>query len=53
MMVDIRLYALVDPARANGRPLPELTRQVVAGGATLIHLRERSARRSREAACRC
>ena len=24
-LVDIRLYALVDPARANGRPLPELT----------------------------
>jgi thiamine-phosphate pyrophosphorylase len=41
MMVDIRLYALVDPARANGRPLPELTRQVVAGGATLIQLRDK------------
>jgi thiamine-phosphate pyrophosphorylase len=42
MMVDVRLYALVDPARANGRPLPELARQVVAGGATLLQLRDKT-----------
>src|SRR5437764_14013783 len=40
-MIDLRLNAIVDPKRANGRPLAELARLVVAGGATLIQLREK------------
>ena len=40
-MVDVRLNAIVDPERANGRSLAELTRMVVAGGATLIQLRDK------------
>ncbi len=40
-MVDVRLNAIVDPERANGRSLVELTRLVVAGGATLIQLRDK------------
>jgi thiamine-phosphate pyrophosphorylase len=40
-MIDLRLNAIVDPERANGRPLVELTRMVVAGGATLIQLRDK------------
>jgi thiamine-phosphate pyrophosphorylase len=39
--VDLRLNAIVDPERANGRALAELTRLVVAGGATLIQLRDK------------
>jgi thiamine-phosphate pyrophosphorylase len=41
MKVDVRLNAIVDPERANGRPLADLTRMVVAGGATLIQLRDK------------
>jgi len=41
MKVDVRLNAIVDPERANGRSLVELTRMVVAGGATLIQLRDK------------
>ena len=41
MKVDVRLNAIVDPERANGRPLAELARMVVAGGATLIQLRDK------------
>ena len=40
-MVDVRLNAIVDPERANGRALSELARLVVAGGATLIQLRDK------------
>jgi len=40
-MVDVRINAIVDPERANGRSLAELTRMVVAGGATLIQLRDK------------
>lgn len=40
-MVDVRLNAIVDPERANGRSLAELTRMVVAGGATLIQYRDK------------
>jgi thiamine-phosphate pyrophosphorylase len=40
-MIDLRLNAIVDPERANGRLLAELTRLVVAGGATLIQLRDK------------
>jgi thiamine-phosphate pyrophosphorylase len=41
MNVDVRLNAIVDPERANGRPLVDLARLVVAGGATLIQLRDK------------
>jgi thiamine-phosphate pyrophosphorylase len=41
MMVDIRLYALVDPAQSGGRTLADLARQVAAGGATLVQLRDK------------
>jgi thiamine-phosphate pyrophosphorylase len=41
MKVDVRLNAIIDPERANGRSLSELTRLVVAGGATLIQLRDK------------
>lgn len=40
-MVDLRLNAIIDPERANGRSLADLTRMVVAGGATLIQLRDK------------
>src|SRR5919107_1728922 len=40
-MVDVRLNAIIDPERANGRSLANLTRMVVAGGATLIQLRDK------------
>ena len=40
-MIDVRLNAIVDPERANGRSLAELARMVVAGGATLIQLRDK------------
>ena len=40
-MIDVRLNAIVDPERANGRSLSELARMVVAGGATLIQLRDK------------
>lgn len=40
-MVDVRLNAIVDPERANGRALAEIARLVVAGGATLIQLRDK------------
>jgi thiamine-phosphate pyrophosphorylase len=39
--VDLRLNAIIDAERANGRTLTELTRMVVAGGATLIQLRDK------------
>ena len=41
MTVDVRLNAIVDPERANGRSLVDLARLVVAGGATLIQLRDK------------
>jgi len=41
MKVDLRLNAIVDPERANGRALAELTQLAVAGGATLIQLRDK------------
>jgi thiamine-phosphate pyrophosphorylase len=40
-MVDLRLYALVDPERANGRTLPDVAKYVAAGGATLVQLRDK------------
>jgi thiamine-phosphate pyrophosphorylase len=52
-MVDVRLNAIVDPERADGRSLDEIARLAVAGGATLIQLRDkhRSTRRMIEDAC--
>ena len=41
MPVDIRLYALVDPARAGGHALADLARLLAAGGATLVQLRDK------------
>jgi thiamine-phosphate pyrophosphorylase len=40
-MVDLRLYALLDPERAGGHDLAALGREVVAGGATLVQLRDK------------
>src|SRR5213075_1844152 len=40
-MIDLRLNAIVDPERANGRSLAEFAGMVVAGGATLIQLRDK------------
>jgi thiamine-phosphate pyrophosphorylase len=42
-MVDLRLYALVDPERANRLALDELARRVAEGGATLVQLRDKHA----------
>jgi thiamine-phosphate pyrophosphorylase len=42
MNVDLRLYALIDPQRANGRDLAQLTRLVADGGATLVQLRDKT-----------
>lgn len=41
MTVDVRLNAILDPERAGGRPLVDLARAVVAGGATLLQLRDK------------
>jgi thiamine-phosphate pyrophosphorylase len=41
MSVDLRLYALLDPKRAGAFSLPDLARRVVAGGATLLQLRDK------------
>ncbi|MEA2935482.1 MAG: thiamine-phosphate pyrophosphorylase [Variibacter sp.] len=40
--VDLRLYALLDPARAGGRTLPDLARALVSGGATILQLRDKN-----------
>jgi thiamine-phosphate pyrophosphorylase len=40
MGVDLRLYALVDPAVSGGRPLKDLA-QRIAGSATLVQLRDK------------
>jgi thiamine-phosphate pyrophosphorylase len=41
MIVDLRLYAIVDPERAGGRALADLARRVAEGGATLVQLRDK------------
>jgi thiamine-phosphate pyrophosphorylase len=53
MRADLRLYALIDPACSGGRDLGWLAREVVAGGATLVQLRDKhgSTRRLIEEAC--
>ena len=40
MAVDLRLYALVDPAVAGGRTLVDLARRLTAS-ATLVQLRDK------------
>jgi thiamine-phosphate pyrophosphorylase len=40
-MVDLRLYALVDPVTSGGFALDELARRVAGGGATLVQLRDK------------
>jgi thiamine-phosphate pyrophosphorylase len=40
-MVDLRLYAIVDPERAGGADLAVLAGRVAAGGATLVQLRDK------------
>ena len=42
MSVDLRLYALVDPDRSGGHDLAALTGELVAGGATLVQLRDKT-----------
>lgn len=42
MTVDLRLYALIDPHRANGRDLGSLAKRVADGGATLVQLRDKT-----------
>jgi thiamine-phosphate pyrophosphorylase len=41
MSVDLRLYAIIDPERSGGHELPELARQLAAGGTTLVQLRDK------------
>lgn len=41
MSVDLRLYALVDPDVSGGHDLTGLSRNVAAGGATLLQLRDK------------
>jgi thiamine-phosphate pyrophosphorylase len=40
-MVDLRLYALLDPERAGGATLGGLAQAVAEGGATLVQLRDK------------
>jgi thiamine-phosphate pyrophosphorylase len=41
MSVDLRLYAIVDPERSGSHELADLARQLAAGGATLLQLRDK------------
>jgi thiamine-phosphate pyrophosphorylase len=41
MRVDLHLYAIIDPQVSGGHDLAELARQLVAGGATLVQLRDK------------
>jgi thiamine-phosphate pyrophosphorylase len=42
MKPDLRLNAILDPQRAGGHALADLARHVVAGGATLLQLRDKA-----------
>jgi thiamine-phosphate pyrophosphorylase len=42
MTPDLRLNAILDPQRAGGFALPDLAQRVIAGGATLLQLRDKS-----------
>jgi thiamine-phosphate pyrophosphorylase len=41
-MLDLRLYAIIDPAQAGGHALPDLATAVAKGGATLVQLRDKA-----------
>jgi thiamine-phosphate pyrophosphorylase len=41
MHVDLRLYAIIDPAHAGGHALADLASRVAEGGATLVQLRDK------------
>jgi thiamine-phosphate pyrophosphorylase len=40
-VIDLRLYAIIDPQRAGAHALPDLARSVARGGATLVQLRDK------------
>jgi thiamine-phosphate pyrophosphorylase len=40
-MLDLRLYAILDPEQLGGHSLVDFARAVVAGGATLVQLRDK------------
>lgn len=40
-MVDVRLYAIVDPQVSGGHDLADLSRMLAAGGTTLVQLRDK------------
>jgi thiamine-phosphate pyrophosphorylase len=40
--LDLRVYAVLDPARCRGRPLPALAAAAAEGGATLLQLRDKA-----------
>ena len=42
MIVDTRLYAVLDPARCRGRPLGEMAEAAAKGGATLLQYRDKA-----------
>ncbi len=42
-LVDHAVYVVLDPAAARGRPLTEIARAAVAGGATLLQYRDKRA----------
>ena len=42
MKVDIRVYAVLDPARCRGRPLGEMAAVAARGGATLLQYRDKA-----------
>ena len=39
--VDLRLYALIDPEQSGGHDLADLASRLVAGGVTLIQIRDK------------
>lgn len=41
MTLDLRLYGILDPEHSGGRPLADLARAAVAGGATLLQVRDK------------
>ena len=43
MHLDLRLYVLLDPEHTRGRPLAEVARAAIAGGATVLQLRAKRA----------
>ena len=40
-VLDLRVYAIVDPEVSGGHDLADLSRQLAAGGATLVQLRDK------------